>query len=446
MTHPTPVFSSHSDVLAIFQAELARTAPAPVLPQASPVLRPRFANYYQALIRLPRRARRALQRKWRCSLAAIALLLALGQAPALAATLTVTSAVAPDINPDGSCSLIEAIENANANAPTHADCPSGSGADTIVLPAASTQTLTRVHNSTYGPTGLPVIGSDITIEGNGSSIKRNNGPQFRILAVNGYGDLTLNETTVSRGAVVDYLTTNYLNDSGGGITVDFGGTLTLTNSTVSGNSAYDRGGGVYNRGTVTLTNSTVSGNTAASFEKNNSGGGVYNRGTVTLTNSTVSGNRADSSLGSTRGGGVFNSGTVTVTSSTVFGNSAGFGGGVSNSGTVTVTKSTFSGNSAESGGGVSNSGTLTVTNSTVSGNRANCCNGGVHNVDVVNAPSPHPHRPGGRCRCAGSRGGRPAAGLGAPRSRCRWDGSWPTVGSAPGSRRRPAGCKDAPPR
>jgi hypothetical protein len=56
-----------------------------------------------------------LQRRWRGSLAAVALLLALGEAPALAATLTVAPGVAPDIVPDGFCSLIEAIENANAD-------------------------------------------------------------------------------------------------------------------------------------------------------------------------------------------------------------------------------------------------------------------------------------------------------------------------------------------
>lgn len=52
-------------------------------------------------------------------------------------------------------------------------------------------------------------------------------------------------------------------DSGGGI-AKYGGTLTLTNSTVSGNSA-DYGGGVYNLGgTATLARTLVSGNTAAS--------------------------------------------------------------------------------------------------------------------------------------------------------------------------------------
>ena len=56
---------------------------------------------------------------------------------------------------------------------------------------------------------------------------------------------------------------------------DNAGTVTLTNSTVSGNSARN-GGGIYNQGgaLTLLTNSTVSGNSA-----DNSGGGIYNAGT-----------------------------------------------------------------------------------------------------------------------------------------------------------------------
>jgi len=237
--------------------------------------------YYERLARLPRRARRALQRKWRRPLAAIALLLALGQIPALAATLPVAPGVAPDIVLDGACSLIEAIENANADAQMHADCPAGNGADTVVLPASSTQTLTQIHNEDdLGANGLPVITSSrITIEGNDSTIMRAGAaPEFRIFAVNGTANLTLNETTVSGGKSAN---------NGGGIFGVNGAEITVTNSIVSGNSAAF-GGGLDNdyRGTMTLTNSTVSGNSARF-----SGGGVGNLGTLlTLTNSTVSGN------------------------------------------------------------------------------------------------------------------------------------------------------------
>ena len=103
--------------------------------------------------------RRALQRQWRMPLAGVALMLALGQSPGTGG----------DDSGWCCCTLINAITAANTDTAT-GGCPAGSGADTIVLPAGSTQTLTSVNNSTYGPTGLPVISSAITIAGQGSTI------------------------------------------------------------------------------------------------------------------------------------------------------------------------------------------------------------------------------------------------------------------------------------
>ena len=132
----------------------------------------RFAACYAELRALPRSARRALQRRiarsselaailpeylqqggrrlqhrmaW--SLAGAALLLALGQGVATAATITVTTNN-PNIVADGQCSLIEAIVNANNDAATHPDCTAGSGADTIVLPANANVILSTVHGLT----------------------------------------------------------------------------------------------------------------------------------------------------------------------------------------------------------------------------------------------------------------------------------------------------------
>ena len=59
------------------------------------------------------------------------------------------------------------------------------------------------------------------------------------------------------------------------------GTLTLTNSSVSGNSSNAFGGGIDTFGEMNLVNSTVSGNSARH------GGGIINDGTLTLTSSTV---------------------------------------------------------------------------------------------------------------------------------------------------------------
>ncbi|MDB9493351.1 right-handed parallel beta-helix repeat-containing protein [Spirulina major CS-329] len=112
---------------------------------------------------------------------------------------------------------------------------------------------------------------------------------------------------------------HYPAEYGGGIYVD-NGSVTLTNSTVSGNSANSWGGGIFmDNGSVTLTNSTVSGNSAEY------GGGIYvDFGSVTLTNSTVSGNFADED-----GGGIFmDDGPVMLNNSTIaFNTAAGDTGG-----------------------------------------------------------------------------------------------------------------------
>jgi conflict system STAND superfamily ATPase/helix-turn-helix protein/TIR domain-containing protein len=151
-----------------------------------------------------------------------------------------------------------------------------------------------------------------------------------------------------------------------------GGTLTLINSTISGNVAAGNGGGADNEGgTLTLINSTVSGNRA-----NGSGGGIFNSpgGRLTLINSTVSGNLADT------GGGISNDGTLSLINSTISDNMAERpGGGILNSGTNPRTEMIFctiySNTSGESGGGIWNGLTniasqLVMRNSLVAGNKA----------------------------------------------------------------------------
>ncbi|HJS28739.1 MAG TPA: choice-of-anchor Q domain-containing protein, partial [Anaerolineales bacterium] len=156
-------------------------------------------------------------------------------------------------------------------------------------------------------------------------------------------------------------------NSGGGIYNS--GTLTMNNSTLSGNSNVGSSGGISNNGTVTVNNSTLSGNSAYF-----TGGGIRNFGTVTINNSTLSGNSALAGYG----GGITNGGTtgiLTVNNSTLSGNSAGTnGGGIFNNGTLTVSNSTLNGNSAGSGGGIFNgSGSFplaTLNRSLISGNSA----------------------------------------------------------------------------
>ena len=171
------------------------------------------------------------------------------------------SVAAAEIEVSGGCTLVDAITADNTNTAT-GSCSAGSGADTITLTADVT--LTVVDSSTHGDRGLPVISTDVTIDGGGFTIARDEmKPAFGIFAVSPSGTLSLDNTTVSGGDV----------PFGGGI-INFG-TLTLTNSTVSGNYS-GFGGGIFNSSgptKTTLTNSTVSGDDASIY-----GGGINNRG------------------------------------------------------------------------------------------------------------------------------------------------------------------------
>src|SRR6266403_1864077 len=153
----------------------------------------------------------------------------------------------------------------------------------------------------------------------------------------------------------------------GGVTATVAG-LSITN----GGESPGAGGGIYNdHSTLAIDHCTVSDNLGSG------GGGVYNDGysgtaTLTVTNSTFSGNSVGAPYMVGSGGGIYNYGsygsaTLTVANSTFSGNSAGaadygWGGAIYNDGfdgsaTLTVTNSTFSGNSAGyHGGGIYNGG------------------------------------------------------------------------------------------
>ena len=271
-----------------------------------------------------------------------------------------TSASAADITVvDAGCTIVDAVIAANINTAT-GDCaagePDATATDVIILPNNSIQSLTVGY---VGGTdnALPVISSDITIQGNGSTLRRDSSSSFRLIKVEGAGThLTINDLTIENG-------NTYYN--GGGIYANSNSSVSLSNSTVSGNYAYS-GGGIYarNSSSVSLSNSTVSGNSAYSF-----GGGIFagSSSSVSLSNSTVSGNSTYF------GGGIFaeSSSSVSLSNSTVSGNSANRVGGINVfSSSISLTNSTVSGNSStnRSGGIYASNSSVSLTNSTVSGN------------------------------------------------------------------------------
>jgi hypothetical protein len=158
--------------------------------------------------------------------------------------------------------------------------------------------------------------------------------------------------------------------SGGGesgvFNVGSGVIATMDGLTIAdGLTAY--GGGIYNFGTLTVSSSTLSGNTATA-----DGGGIFNSGFLTISSSTLSGNSAIEGAG----GGIWSGKNFFVISSTLAGNSAGFGGGIDNAklfnasglesiGVGEVLDSTLSGNSASTGGGIDNAGAIVTLVSTI---------------------------------------------------------------------------------
>ena len=167
----------------------------------------------------------------------------------------------------------------------------------------------------------------------------------------------MNSTINTNGAWYDDIP--FGGGEGGGIYND-SGSLMITNSVVSNNHAgmdgpnfpTGTGGGISNYGTLTITDSAITGNQVYLF-----GGGIYNDGTLAINNSTVSDNGAigqhDGDPWGT-GGGVVNSGTLTITNSTLSGNGASLsGGGID--GTSTLENTILNANSPENilGGAVS---------------------------------------------------------------------------------------------
>jgi hypothetical protein len=155
--------------------------------------------------------------------------------------------------------------------------------------------------------------------------------------------------------------------AGGGIAFnDIGGTLTVMSSTIIGNSVlgcpvsaragwvHTGGGGITSSGSVTVTNSTISGNAVAQGGVPATGGGVACSGPVTVINSTISGNTVGGYM--CEGGGIHNGGTLTLTNSTLSGNSAssGQGGAISNTAQTMIGDTVL--NAGASGGTIFNNG------------------------------------------------------------------------------------------
>lgn len=244
--------------------------------------------------------------------------------------------------------------------------------------------------------GISVYGGTFTIED--CEITDNNAQKGGGLYVE-QTTLLMKDTTISGSTTTD---------EGGGVYVNSNSIFTMTGGEISNNRAYSAGGGIYVKESkqATISGTTISVNTA-----NVDGGGVFvSDGAMLMVNGTITGNTAQQGGGVyvrennsefkttggkisdnraySAGGGIFiyNKGHAFISNTEISDNTANNnGGGVYvNNGTLTMNADTIISKNiaSQDGGGVYfSSGTLTINGGTFSRNIANQNGGGVYVTD-----------------------------------------------------------------
>jgi hypothetical protein len=155
----------------------------------------------------------------------------------------------------------------------------------------------------------------------------------------------LNGGTINLGNTLDINQNLTIDGAGNGITVNGGGNQVFrieAGSVVHINALTITGGvgGIFNQGSLTLSNSTVTGNSAVD------GGGIRNAssGTMTMSGDTINNNQAQA------GGSICNDGMLTILNCTIAANAATLGGGIFNDGVLLMGNSTVASNTALANG------------------------------------------------------------------------------------------------
>lgn len=316
---------------------------------------------------------------------------------------------------DGDCALIEAIDNANADAAIHADCLAGDGADVIVLAGTVVLDGSELFPASdpiffdSGDSGLPEVTSDISLKGGG--VTRTGVLAFRFFVIQPTGVLRLEDVVISNGLVNGHCS-GFSGQSfvgcGGAIIVNRG-ELYLTRAIFSNNQALEsesgnipNGGGIWiSAGTLRVAGSRFTGNAAdlggaisvrftsatiadSSFEANSatvSGGAVFHsfNGELVISGSSFDSNTVTGPNNAFNGGGAIDnagsSSQLTVINSHFINNSAPRAGALNNynASDAQIINSTFIGNDASFGGAIRNEGsgaTVNIQSSTIAQNTA----------------------------------------------------------------------------
>ncbi|MBC7815710.1 MAG: hypothetical protein IAG10_02295 [Planctomycetaceae bacterium] len=200
----------------------------------------------------------------------------------------------------------------------------------------------NLSNNTASGGGGAIIsfgnGSSLTISDSKFDSNSANGPL-------GGGAIYTGSTTT----ITDSMISNNASSANGGAIVNSGsGSLTLSQTTVKSNSASTgQGGGIFNSATVSILRSTISGNSASD------GGGIANVNFSVTTSATLLLTTLSANTATNRGGGIFNAvgATSLITDSTIAMNSAALsGGGIYRQGQVRMGGSILASNTVGTSG------------------------------------------------------------------------------------------------
>jgi Prealbumin-like fold domain len=274
-------------------------------------------------------------------------LLGIGATPAAATTFVVNSTSDP-ATPDnvcspapGGCTLRDAVDDAGP-------------ADMVSVPGGAYQ----LTQGPLRPSGESIVGA---------------GARSTIINGGGVGGVFVVITAGNRLSGVTLTNGGGQNQEGAGgggilLTSSFApASITVVNTTISGNAGLFGAGIANNGGTLTLIGSTVSGNIAFATSVGTAGGGLgLQGGTTRIINSTISGNIANSGETTAGGGGIY----FNVSSNTTL--------------SLTIENSTIANNRAETGAGLFMAGstgtsvtvshTIVADNLLVTGQTGSSCN------------------------------------------------------------------------
>ena len=201
---------------------------------------------------------------------------------------------------------------------------------TIYVPSEYPTIQAGIAASSDGDTVLVSTGTyveNIDFLGKEIVVKSASGPETTIIDGNQAGSVVTFDSGEDEDSILEGFTlTNghgaggFWDYTGGGITCKNSSDPTITNNTITMNSAETAGGGIacLDYSDPTITNNTITGNTASQ------GGGIYGlHSFLTIENNTITGNSASS-----YGGGIYGYYVgATVTNNVISGNSAGTKGG-----------------------------------------------------------------------------------------------------------------------